>query len=153
MNVEDWRRIDVDQYDPDYIYVADELPGQQSNASAADMQALSQHVRGSIQRMDIASALATAIEHAPYGAGEDVREMFLQSVFEILTSVKMNDVAAIVGKLDLDTLDVVAKFLYTLMNKEWALKQSGMLLVWLNKIVDTAGEGPIIRYMSDPYKL
>lgn len=153
MSFEDWRRIDVDKYDPDYQYTPDELPEEKAGATAADMQALTQTLRGLIQRMEIAQAFATAIEYAPYGAAEEVRVSFLKAVFEIFVSVKMNDVAGITKQLDLDTLDTIVKFLYTLMSKDWALKQSGLLLVWLDKIVEQVGEGPIIRYLSDPYKL
>jgi actin related protein 2/3 complex, subunit 5 len=39
------------------------------------------------------------------------------------------------------------------MSREWALKQSGILLAWMDKIVEKAGDGPIVRYLSDPYKL
>lgn len=153
MSFEDWRRIDVDQYDPDYQYIPDELPNTKANATISDMQALTQTLRTSIQRMAIPEAFVTAIEYAPYGAADDVRIAFLKSVFEIFVSVKMNDISNITKQLDLDTLDSIVKFLYILMSKEWALKQSGLLLVWLDKIVEQVGEGPIIRYMSDPYKL
>ncbi|OUT22573.1 hypothetical protein CAS74_002315 [Pichia kudriavzevii] len=153
MSLEDWRRIYIDQYDADTQYVADELPEGNSTATVSDMQALSTKLRGLIQRMDIGEAFKTSIEFAPYGAGEDVCDAFLRGVFEIFTNVKMNDIPNIVTSLDLDVLDVVVKYIYTLMGKEFALKQSGLLLVWLDRIVDKVGEGPIIRYLSDPYKL
>lgn len=153
MSFEDWRRIDIDQYDPDNQYIPDELPDEKSGTSLSDIQTLTQTLRGLIQRMDIKEAIKFAIEYAPYGASAEVRDSFLKSVFEVLVCVKTNDVANITNQLDLDSLDVVVKFLYTLMGKDWALKQSGLLLVWLDKIVEQVGEGPIIRYMSDPYRL
>ncbi|KGK35206.1 hypothetical protein JL09_g5645 [Pichia kudriavzevii] len=68
MSLEDWRRIDIDQYDADTQYVADELPEGNSTATVSDMQALSTKLRGLIQRMDIGEAFKTSIEFAPYGA-------------------------------------------------------------------------------------
>lgn len=153
MSFEDWRRINVDQYDPDLQYQQDDLPDLKPGMSLADISSLSQQVRGLIQRMDIANALKLCIQNSPYGANQEVIESFLQSVFEILISVKTNDISNIVKSLDIDDLDVVVKYIYTLMSKERALKQSGLLLVWLDKIVESVGEGPIIRFMSDPYKL
>jgi actin related protein 2/3 complex subunit 5 len=153
MSLEDWRRIDVDQYDPENQYEADELPNLKPNTSINDIQTLTQQLRGLIQRMDIKQALLLSIEYAPYGATQDVRDAYLQSIYEIFISVKTNDVANIINNIDIDALDVVVKFIYTLMSKEWALRQSGLLLIWLDKIVELVGEGPIIRYMSDPYKI
>lgn len=153
MSTIDWRRIDVDQYDPDNQYERDELPDLKPDTSLADIGPLSQTIRGLIQRQDIASGIATLVEYAPYGSAEDVRDTYLRSVYELLTSAKMSDIPGVVKNLDLDTADVVVKFVYTLMSKEWALKQSGLFLVWLDKLTETFGEGPVIRYMSDPYKL
>ncbi|KAG0673346.1 hypothetical protein C6P42_002862, partial [Pichia californica] len=151
--MEYWRRIDIDQYDPDSQYIPDDLPESKPNTSLSDIQALTQTLRASIQRMSISEAFNTAIEYAPYGANEDVRVAYLKSIFEIFISVKTNDIPTIIKQLSLDNLDIIVKFLYTLMSKDWAMKQSGLLLVWLDKIVEQVGEGPIIRYMSDPYKL
>lgn len=153
MSTIDWRRIDVDQYDPDNQYEQDELPDLKPNVSLADISTLSQAIRGLIQRQDITSGINTLVEYAPYGAADDVRDAYLKSVFELLTNVKMSDIPGFIKSLDLDTIDVVVKFVYSLMAKEWALKQSGLLLVWLDKITESVGEGPIIRYLSDPYKL
>lgn len=153
MSLEDWRRIDVDQYDPEYQYIPDELPNTKAGATLSDMQTLTQTLRAYIQRMEITEAFTTAIEYAPYGAEENVRIAFLKAVLEVFISVKMNDIGKFTKQLDSDSLDALVKFLYVLMGKDFALKQSGLLLVWLDKIVEQVGEGPIIRYMSDPYKL
>lgn len=153
MSFEDWRRIDIDQYDPDNQYAADELPDMHNSTTTADMQALTQNTRALIQRMDIASALKLIIEQAPYGASSDVIESFLKCVYEVFVSVKSTDIAGITGNLDVDACDSIVKFLYVLMSREWALKQSGILLAWMDKIVEKAGDGPIVRYLSDPYKL
>lgn len=153
MSTIDWRRIDVDQYDPENQYEQDDLPDLKPNVTIADINNLTQAIRGLIQRQEVVSGIMTLVEYAPYGAADDVREAFLKSVFELLTSAKLSDIPGVVKGLDLDTVDVVVKFVYSLMAKEWSLKQSGLLLVWLDKITESVGEGPIIRYLSDPYKL
>lgn len=153
MSFEDWRRIDVDQYDPENVYVEDELPDTRPNTSLQDIQSLTQTLRSSIQRMDIVNALKTAIENAPYGASEEVKDAFLHSVYEVFVSVKLSDINNFIGQFDIDSIDAIVKFVYVLMSKEWALKQSSTLIVWLDRIVETVGDGPIVRYLSDPYKL
>lgn len=153
MSFEDWRRIDIDQYDPDNQYIPDELPNGNSGATVADIQTLTQNTRALIQRMDIVNAIQMIIENAPYGATKEVIEGFLKCVYEVFVSVKSTDISNIVNKLDVDAYDSIVKFLYVLMSREWALKQSGSLLAWLDKIVEKAGDGVIVRYLSDPYKL
>lgn len=155
MSLQDWRRIDVDQYDPENQYEVDELPDLKPNTSIAEIQAFTQELRILIQHMDIIQAFKLSIEKTPYGSSPEIIELFLKSIFEIFVSVKTNDVDKFINTngLSVDDLDIIVKYLYTLMSKEWALKQSGLLLIWLDKIVEKVGEGPIIRYMSDPYKL
>lgn len=150
----DWRRIDIDKYDVEAQYEEDELPDLKPDVSLSDIDGLIQQVRGLIQRNDIVNGLSLCIENAPYGARDvQVTNKFLQCCSEILLSVKMSDIPNYVHQFNIDQLDVIVKFLYTLMGKEFALKQAGLLLVWLDKIVESVGEGPIIRFMSDPYKL
>lgn len=153
VNLEDWRRIDVEQYDPEFQYEEDPIPGARPDLSTGDMANLEQSLRQAIQKGSTLEGLKAIFPYIPYGATEDVKDAYLHMTFEALTSGRVNDIATIVPQLNLDEVDNVIKFCYTLMKKDWAMKQAGVLLIWIDKIVEKFGDGPIVRYISDPAQL
>lgn len=151
-NLDDWRRIDVEQYDPDFQYEADALE-QANPLSTADIATLEQTATQALNHGKTLDALKAILPYAPYGADQSVRDSYLKLALSILGSSRVSDIPSLVNQLNLDEVDATIKFCYNLMSKPYAGKQSGLLLVWIDKIVEKFGEGPIVRFISDPAQL
>lgn len=152
-NLEDWRRIDVEQYDPELQYEADPVPGARPDLTMEDMANLEGAARSALQRGSPLEGLRALAPFAPYGAAEDVREAYLKIAYEVLTVGRVTEAGAVVAQMDLDEVDLLTKLCYTLMKHTWAQKQAGVLLVWLERVAEKHGEGPIVRFVSDPAQL
>ncbi|ODQ68043.1 Arp2/3 complex 16 kDa subunit ARPC5 [Nadsonia fulvescens var. elongata DSM 6958] len=146
-----WRRINIDQYDPDSFMSAEELLPPVPPVVAADYANLAQLVRGLLSKGDISQALITALENPPYGGDEIVKASHLKTVLEVLTATKSSDITSLVESLSQEQQTTLIKYLYKGMSS--ILGQSngnaGILLTWFQKTIDTTGSGPIVRHISD----
>ncbi|TGZ84336.1 Arp2/3 complex 16 kDa subunit ARPC5 [Ascodesmis nigricans] len=112
-----WRLIDVDALDPDNAFPADLLTPQSPPVSLSEIQGIAQHCRQALQRGDQEGALKDALSYPPYGGDEQVKELHLQTVLEILSSIKQAEMSPILQRLHSgpegsETVDVLMKYLY-----------------------------------------
>ncbi|VEU21780.1 DEKNAAC102692 [Brettanomyces naardenensis] len=148
---EDWRRIDVDQFDPESQFVEDDLG--LPSYTLEDLQGKFQQIRQSIASNNIAEGIKLSVTDAPYGSANDVKQSYLLAVLEVLNTAKQSEVNTVISQLSTEEVDVLVKIVYALMATSEGQRSGGALLGWLDKIVDSVGEGPIVRYLSDPYRI
>ncbi|QPG74942.1 hypothetical protein FOA43_002280 [Brettanomyces nanus] len=149
--MEDWRRVDVDQYDPEKQFIADDL--ELPNYSAQDLEPKIQQIRQYIGSNDLVNALKSCVQDPPYGSTDIVKKGYLLTVLDVLNTAKQSEVKELLSQLSIDEVDVLVKFIYVLMTTEEGQKSGGALLGWFDKAITVVGEGPIVRYMSDPYRM
>ncbi|KAH9921651.1 arp2/3 complex subunit [Fomitopsis serialis] len=148
-----FRKIDIDQYDED-VLLESELcePDPRDPAQVLnDAKQKAAAVRQSLARGDIAGALTTALEDAPYGPHVDeAKNLTLQTVVSILNSTKSTEIPNIVRALSPDAQDVLMKYLYKGMAMPgWGDVSGSVLLGWHEKLTEAAGTGCIVRAMTD----
>ncbi|KAF8711498.1 hypothetical protein AX14_013241 [Amanita brunnescens Koide BX004] len=148
-----FRKIDIDIYDEDAlqeseIYNEDPRDPGQVLAEAKHKQTA---VRSALARNDVAGALQTVLQNAPYGLGADeAKNVTLQSLLTILNSTKSTDISGAIRLLPQDDQDTLMKYLY----KGMATPGGGdiscsTLLAWHEKLTEIAGTGCIVRTMTD----
>ncbi|KAG6830300.1 hypothetical protein H0H92_001378 [Tricholoma furcatifolium] len=132
-----FRKIDIDQYDEDVLheselYDADPRDPAQVLEEAKERQAL---VRTSLARNDIAGALSTILENAPYGPNVDqAKDITLQTLLTILNTTKSTEISSVIKSLSQDAQDTLMKYLYKGMAMPgWGDISGSVLLGWHEK--------------------
>ncbi|KAF9526054.1 arp2/3 complex 16 kDa subunit [Crepidotus variabilis] len=148
-----FRKINVDQYDEDVIqeselYEADPREPAEVLEEAKQRQVA---VRGLLSKNDIAGALTTILDNAPYGPNvESAKEITLQTLLTILNSTKSTEISVIIKSLSMDTQDTLMKYIYKGMGMPgWGDVSGSVLLGWHEKLTEVAGVGCIVRTMTD----
>jgi len=148
-----FRKIDIDIYDEDVlqeseIYEADPRDPAQVLNEAKQKQAA---VRSSLARSDIAGALRTVLQDAPYGLGADeAKNVTLQTLLTILNSSKSTEISGAIKQLSQDDQDTLMKYLYKGMAMPgWGDISGSVVLGWHEKLTEIAGTGCIVRTMTD----
>lgn len=67
-----FRKIDIDQYDPDRFLAKDLIPPQPP-VSAAEMKQRQQEVKRFLSAGDFENALVTALTNPPYGGDDEAK--------------------------------------------------------------------------------
>lgn len=149
--MEDWRRIDIDAYDPDSgRLTADDLkPPNTQTLSTQELQSMVQQLRSYSGSGDFASAVQLFTSDPPYSGDEQTKSQYLHSVLEVLIQVRQADIAKIVQQLDRQQQDTLMKYLYKGMSVSEGQKHGGILLAWFEKLTQVAGVNPIVHYLSD----
>ncbi|PHZ16921.1 ARP2/3 complex 16 kDa subunit (p16-Arc) [Rhizopus microsporus ATCC 52813] len=148
-----WRKIDIDQYDED-AYTQDEIlaefetglsPEEVNNAT----QTRNTDVRNFISRGDLNNALTRALEDPPYGRHlEAAKTESTKMIAEVLNMFRVGDISDIVKSLNHEQQDVLMKYIYAGLSKP-ELYNSSVLLTWHEKLTEVAGNGCIVRVMTD----
>ncbi|RCH85076.1 hypothetical protein CU097_003538 [Rhizopus azygosporus] len=148
-----WRKIDIDQYDED-AYTQDEIlaefetglsPEEVNNAT----QTRNTDVRNFISRGDLNNALTRALEDPPYGRHlEAAKTESTKMIAEVLNMFRAGDISDIVKSLNHEQQDVLMKYIYAGLSKP-ELYNSSVLLTWHEKLTEIAGNGCIVRVMTD----
>jgi actin related protein 2/3 complex subunit 5 len=148
-----FRKIDIDIYDEDVlqeseIYETDPRDPTQVLNEAKQKQAA---VRSSLARSDIAGALRSVLQDAPYGLGADeAKNVTLQTLLSILNSSKSTEISGAIKQLSQDDQDTLMKYLYKGMAMPgWGDISGSVLLGWHEKLTEIAGTGCIVRTMTD----
>jgi len=116
---DNWRTINIDALDPesstnfDVSTLASAFPP----VSDADIRTLAQQVRQLLRGGDAEGALKGALENAPYGGSEQVKEVHLVTVVEVLQSIKASEMTPLLKRIMAsegggDVLDCLMKYLY-----------------------------------------
>ncbi|KAI9484454.1 arp2/3 complex [Zychaea mexicana] len=153
MMTDNWRTIDIDQYDED-AYTEDEIlaefeSGISPQEADASAQTRSTDVRNFLTKGDLNNALLRALEDPPYGRQlAQAKLTSTQTLLEVLNLFRADDIASVISSLSIDQKDLLMKYLYAGLAKP-ELYNSGVLLTWHEKLVDVVGTGCIVRVMSD----
>ncbi|KAH6851218.1 actin-related protein 2/3 complex subunit 5 [Chaetomium sp. MPI-CAGE-AT-0009] len=118
-----WRTINIDALEEDSSVNFDTAtlhPGTASGEGAlseADVRQLTGQVRQLLRGGDAEGALRGCLETPAYGAAEGVREAALQTVIEVLQSIKASDMTPMLQRVyaspgGSECLDVLMKYLY-----------------------------------------
>merc|ERR1712215_278213 len=78
----------------------------------------------------------------------DAKVASLYLAVRILMSIKVSQIEQAVSELDIDSMDVLMKFIY----KAFEVPRdgsSGRLLIWHEKIFDVTGVGSVVRVLTD----
>lgn len=151
--MEDWRRIDIDAYEPENHLSKEELVPDLPATSPDQIAAVSQQARSALSLGQFVEALQLVLDSAPYVADTQTKTLHAETVFEVLISIKNNhastNLSTFIKQLDSNQQDVLVKYLYKNMSTPYGAKQGGLLLNWFEKTVEVTGLGPIVRFMTD----
>ncbi|KAF1796172.1 actin-related protein 2/3 complex subunit 5 [Mucor lusitanicus] len=148
-----WRRIDIDQYDED-AYTEDEIlaefdTGLSPEQVISSTQTRSTDVRNLLTKGDLNNALIRALEEPPYGRQVDsAKAESTKTVTEVLNLFRASDIAQVIKSLSHEQQDILMKYLYAGMGKPEQFNSS-VLLTWHEKLTEVAGNGCIVRVMTD----
>ncbi|KAG4300779.1 hypothetical protein PCANB_002863 [Pneumocystis canis] len=92
-----------------------------------------------------AEALSKALINPPYGKDiNDVKKQHMNTVFELLSSIKPNEIRNTTQTLNIEQQDVLMKYLYKGLSDPKTYNPA-ILLTWHEKLVEVAGHGCIVR--------
>jgi len=116
---DNWRTINIDALDPESSSNFDTTTLHPAFApvSESEVRNLGQQVRQLLRGGDAEGALRGALESAPYGGDAVVKDLHLQTVTEVLQSIKASDMTPMLQRVygsdgGSDALDVLMKYLY-----------------------------------------
>ncbi|KAK3805351.1 MAG: actin-related protein ARPC5 [Benniella sp.] len=149
-----FRKIDIDALEEE-MFRQEEIDAQEIGEARpqheveAQVNNRAQEVRSLLQRGNTSGALTTSLQDPPYGNDlEAAKARNTTTVMEVLNSIKVADVAPLVKNLSIEEQDVLMKYLYAGM----ALPEkynAGVLLTWHEKLTEVAGQGCIVRVITD----
>ncbi|KAF9083341.1 hypothetical protein BGX29_009948 [Mortierella sp. GBA35] len=149
-----FRKIDIDALEED-AFGEDEIDFQEigelrpQQEVEAEVNQRAQEVRSLLQRGNTSGALSTSLQNPPYGATfHAAKARNTQTVMEVLNSIKAADVPQMVKSLAPEEQDVLMKYLYAGMAAP-EQNNSGVLLAWHEKLTEVAGQGCIVRVITD----
>ncbi|SCU82583.1 LANO_0B06810g1_1 [Lachancea nothofagi CBS 11611] len=149
--MEDWRRIDIDAFDPDSgrLNVEDLKPPYEATISLAELEPKISQLRSAATSGDFATALQLLTSDPPYSADETAKARYFEAVLSVLTQVRQAEIASLIKQLSSTQIDVLIKYLYKGMSVPDGQKQGGILLSWFEKLTQNSGVAPVVRYLSD----
>jgi len=116
---DNWRTINIDLLDPESSCNFDtaSLFPEQAPVSEAEVRALAGQVRQLLKGKDLEGALTGALEGAPYGGDDAVKDIHLQTVTEVLQHIKASEITPMLQRIfktegGPDTLDILMKYIY-----------------------------------------
>lgn len=151
--MEDWRRIDIDALEHDtHLTKADLIPDL-PETPYEQVASNAQEIRLALSLGKFGPALELALSSPPYVALEQTKNLALETVFEVLVSIKnnhnTNDFSGFVKQLSSDQQDVLVKYIYKIMETPFGAKQGALMLSWFEKTVEVTGMGSVVRYFAD----
>ncbi|KAF9124500.1 hypothetical protein BGW39_008177 [Mortierella sp. 14UC] len=150
-----FRKIDIDALEED-AFGEDDIDFQEIGELRpvaeveAQVNSRAQEVRSLLQRGNIAGALSTALQNPPYGAPfHAAKARNTQTVMEVLASARVAaEFPQLIKSLSPEEQDVLMKYLYAGMAAP-EQNNSGHLLAWHEKLTEIAGQGCIVRVITD----
>ncbi|CAL9728952.1 actin-related protein 2/3 complex subunit 5 [Monosporozyma unispora] len=146
----DWRRIDIDAFDPDCRLTANDLiPPYERQVTLQELQPKMEQLRTLSSGGDTRGAVQLITQDPPYSADDTTKNQYFQVVLETLSQVRQADIINIVKELNTEQQIVLVKYLYKGMSLPEGQKQGGILLAWFEKLTQSSGVTPIVHYLSD----
>ncbi|CZR58233.1 related to subunit of the Arp2/3 complex ARC15 [Phialocephala subalpina] len=116
---ENWRTINIDLLDPESSSNFDTTTLHPAFAavSADEARGIGQQVRQLLRGGDAEGALRGSLEMVPYGGDASAKEIHLQTVTEVLQSIKASEMTPMLQRIfqsegGSEALDVLMKYLY-----------------------------------------
>ncbi|SCU91494.1 LADA_0F10308g1_1 [Lachancea dasiensis] len=149
--MEDWRRIDIDAFDPDSgrLTKEDLKPPYPVAVGQAEIDSKISQLRSAATSGDFSTALTLVTSDPPYSADQAIKERYFAAVLSVLTQVRQAEISTLVKQLSSSQTDVLIKYLYKGMSCPEGQKQGGTLLSWFEKVTQHLGVAPVVRYLSD----
>ncbi|CAG8983464.1 hypothetical protein HYALB_00000633 [Hymenoscyphus albidus] len=117
--LENWRTINIDALDPESSsnFDTSTLHPAFAPVDENEIRTLGQQVRQLLRSGDAEGALRGALEGAPYGGDEAVKDLHLQTVTEVLQGIKASEMSPMLKRIFTsegggEALDVLMKYLY-----------------------------------------
>ncbi|KAG5930469.1 hypothetical protein E4U42_001041 [Claviceps africana] len=114
-----WRTINIDAYNEDSAFNFDvsTLHPPQPDISEAEVRQLAGQVRQLLQGGDAEGALRGCLERPVYNGTEGAKDAHLQTIIEVLQSIKASEMSPLLKKLyesegGSECLDVLMKYIY-----------------------------------------
>lgn len=144
----DFRKIDIDRLDPDSVVnsVPEVTP---SGVTLSDAQQTQLTVKQSLQSGNTESALRAALANPPYGSDESTKDTRLAAVLQVLVSTRSSEIDTLVKGLSSQDRVVLVKYLYKAMSTSQGQANGATLLTWMEKTFAIAGQGAVIRHITD----
>lgn len=131
----DFRRLNVEEDE-----VLDFLPEQPPAPSNQEIQAVAAEVRGQMGQGNNRAALQALLSHTPH-------RQHMDAAVEVFSSTRTGEIAAMVKGVDVDGL---VRYLFWAMERVGEGKANGgVVLGWLEKVIEMEGNGSIVRCMTD----
>lgn len=116
---ENWRTINIDALDPESSsnFDTSTLHAPFAPVSQAEITSIGQQVRQLLRGGDAEGALRGALESAPYGGDDAVKDAHLHTVTEVLQGIKASEMSPLLKRIwgsegGAEVLDVLMKYLY-----------------------------------------
>jgi actin related protein 2/3 complex subunit 5 len=116
---DNWRTINIDALDPDSSTNFDTSTLRPSLApvSESEIRSIGQQVRQLLRGGDAEGALRGALESAPYGGDDSVKEIHLGTVVEVLQGIRASEISGILGRIwgsegGSEVVDCLMKYLW-----------------------------------------
>ncbi|CZT15922.1 probable Arp2/3 complex subunit Arc16 [Ramularia collo-cygni] len=127
-----WRTINIDALDPESSYNFDltSLTPAVQPVSTADVQTLAGQIRQLLRGGNAEGALVGALENPPYGADESGKAIHVNTVIEILQSIRQAEMTPILQRIyssegGSEICDTLMKYLYKGMGMVAPSEKSG----------------------------
>jgi actin related protein 2/3 complex subunit 5 len=115
---DNWRTINIDALDPDSStnFDTSTLHPPFPSVTDSEIRTIGQQVRQLLRGGDAEGALRGALESAPYGADAAGKDLHLQTVVEVLQSIKASEMTPMLQRIfgaegGGEVLDVLMKYL------------------------------------------
>jgi len=116
---DNWRTINIDALDPDSStnFDTSTLHPALAPVSESEIRSIGQQVRQLLRGGDAEGALRGALESAPYGGDENVKEIHLGTVVEVLQGIRASEIPGVLGRIwgsegGSEVVDCLMKYLY-----------------------------------------
>jgi actin related protein 2/3 complex subunit 5 len=113
----------------------------------AEIAQRANQVQQLLARKDKVGALAAALQNPPVNSkSEELKNENAAIVERVLSNVSESDIPSLIANLSPETLDILMKYIYKLMEKA---SNCSLLLKLHAQVLDKAGHGSIIRVLTD----
>lgn len=118
---DNWRTVNIDLLDPESSsnFDTSTLHAPFAPVSDSEIHTLGQQVRQLLRGGDAEGALRGALEGAPYGGSDSVKDFHLQTVTEVLQGIRQIEMTPMLERIfrsegGPEALDVLMKYLYVI---------------------------------------
>ncbi|XP_069121208.1 actin-related protein 2/3 complex subunit 5-A-like [Argopecten irradians] len=141
-----FRKVDVDQFDEDKYVDEDDDQEVDVGPNEGEINAL-------LAQSKQKEALVAALKNPPVGCkNQALKDKTTNLVVRVLQSFKNNEIEGCVKTLDSKSVDILMKYIYK--GFEFPTdNSSATLLSWHDKVFARAGQGSIIRVLTDKKRL